>query len=109
MDYVRFANTIEEAITTGNLERAPLLVPVQHVPSEASPKTFLDFDERHTVTMAMEKLSRTQEPNLKELFKVSDHYQNVPFEIIRVNPVPIYPIIFYTYIRASVFEIIDFT
>lgn len=71
MDYVKFGDVVEEAVATGSLERAPLLVPVQHVPSEASPKTFLNFDERHAATTAMDKLSRVQEPNLKELFKVS--------------------------------------
>lgn len=61
---------VEETVTLGSLERAPRLVPVQHVPSEASPKTFLNFDERHMVTMAIDKLSKIQQPNLGELFKV---------------------------------------
>ncbi|XP_053976671.1 uncharacterized protein LOC128875266 [Hylaeus volcanicus] len=72
VDYVKFGDAVEEAVATGSLERAPLLVPVQHVPSEASPKTFLDFDERHMVTAAMDKLSRVQQPNLEELFKDYD-------------------------------------
>ncbi|XP_076678862.1 uncharacterized protein LOC143374525 [Andrena cerasifolii] len=72
VDYVKFGDVVEEAVATGSLERAPLLVPVQHVPSEASPKTFLNFDERHTATTAMDKLSRVQEPNLRELFKNYD-------------------------------------
>ncbi|XP_076248190.1 uncharacterized protein LOC143188044 [Calliopsis andreniformis] len=72
VDYVKFGAVVEEAVATESLERAPLLVPVQHVPSEASPKTFLNFDERHMVTMAMDKLSRVTEPNLKELFKDYD-------------------------------------
>ncbi|KOX77600.1 hypothetical protein WN51_09264 [Melipona quadrifasciata] len=69
VDYVKFAEVVEEAVTLGSLERAPRLVPVQHVPSEASPKTFLNFDERHMVTMAIDKLSKIQQPNLEELFK----------------------------------------
>ncbi|XP_034184983.2 uncharacterized protein LOC117606539 isoform X1 [Osmia lignaria lignaria] len=72
VDYVRFGEVVEEAVTVGSLERAPLLVPVQHVPPEASPKTFLTFDERHMATVAMDKLSRMQRPNLLELFKDYD-------------------------------------
>ncbi|RLU20681.1 hypothetical protein DMN91_007294 [Ooceraea biroi] len=56
VEYVRFATTVEEAVATGGLERAPLFLPVQHVPSEASSRTFLDFDERKTVEIAMDKL-----------------------------------------------------
>nr|XP_003701096.1 PREDICTED: uncharacterized protein LOC100876752 [Megachile rotundata]XP_012135529.1 PREDICTED: uncharacterized protein LOC100876752 [Megachile rotundata]XP_012135530.1 PREDICTED: uncharacterized protein LOC100876752 [Megachile rotundata] len=72
VDYVKFGETIEEAVSFGSLERAPLLVPMQHVPSEASPKTFLTFDERHMATTAMDKLSRVKQPNLSELFKDCD-------------------------------------
>ncbi|XP_003693091.1 uncharacterized protein LOC100867927 [Apis florea] len=72
VDYVRFGETVEEAVATGSLERAPLLVPVQHVPSEASPKTFLNFEERHMATVAIDKLSRLHQPNLEELFKNFD-------------------------------------
>ncbi|XP_076647707.1 uncharacterized protein LOC143356146, partial [Halictus rubicundus] len=72
VDYAKFGDAVEEAVATGSLERAPLLVPVQHVPSEASPKTFLNFEERHMVTTAIIKLSIIQEPNLEELFKDFD-------------------------------------
>ncbi|XP_026669887.1 uncharacterized protein LOC108625584 [Ceratina calcarata] len=72
VDYVKFGELIEEAVAMGSLERAPLLVPVQHVPSEASPKTFLNFDERHLATTAVQKLSGAQQPNLEELFKDYD-------------------------------------
>lgn len=72
VDYVKFGDAIEEAVATGSLERAPLLVPVQHVPSEASPKTFLNFEERHMATAAISKLAIMQEPNLEELFKDFD-------------------------------------
>ena len=72
VDYVKFGEVVEEAVAMGSLERAPLLVPVQHVPSEASPKTFLNFDERHMATTAVDKLSRMQQPNLEELFRGYD-------------------------------------
>lgn len=77
IDYVKFGETVEEAVTTGSLERAPLLVPVQHVPSEASPKTFLNFEERHMATVAIDKLSRLHQPNLEELFKVCNYTNTI--------------------------------
>ncbi|KZC06769.1 hypothetical protein WN55_07542 [Dufourea novaeangliae] len=72
VDYVKFGDAVEEAVATGGLEREPLLTPVQHVPPEASPKTFLNFDERRMVTIAMDKLSTIQQPNLEELFQDYD-------------------------------------
>ncbi|CAK9796667.1 hypothetical protein ANTQUA_LOCUS837 [Anthophora quadrimaculata] len=72
VNYVKFGELVEEAVAMGSLERAPLLVPVQHVPPEATPKTFLNFDERHMVTTAVDKLSRVVQPNLEELFKDYD-------------------------------------
>ncbi|XP_017798938.1 PREDICTED: uncharacterized protein LOC108579823 [Habropoda laboriosa] len=72
VNYVKFGEVVEEAVAMGSLERAPLLVPVQHVPPEATPKTFLNFDERHMVTTAVDKLSRVLQPNLEELFKDYD-------------------------------------
>lgn len=71
IEYVKFAKVVEEAVATGGLEKVPLLVPLQHVPSEASDKNFLNFDERQTVAIAMDKLSTVSSPNLDELFKVS--------------------------------------
>ncbi|XP_078046729.1 uncharacterized protein LOC144475059 [Augochlora pura] len=72
VDYVKFGDAVEEAVAMGSLERAPLLVPVQHIPSEASRKTFLNFEERHMVTTAVNKLSMMKEPNLEELFRDFD-------------------------------------
>lgn len=68
---MKFAKIVEEAVATGGLEKVPLLVPSQHVPSEASDKTFLNFDERQTVAIAIDKLCKVPSPNLEELFKVS--------------------------------------
>ncbi|XP_043281125.1 uncharacterized protein [Venturia canescens] len=68
VEYVRFATAVEEALATSGLERAPLLVPLQHVPSEACERTFLNYDERQIVAKAMDKLVRVQQPNLEELF-----------------------------------------
>jgi hypothetical protein len=61
---------VEEAVTTSDLEKVPLFTPVQHVPSEAVTRNFLDFDERRMVEIAMDKLCDIQSPNLEELFKV---------------------------------------
>ncbi|XP_070165049.1 uncharacterized protein [Polyergus mexicanus] len=72
IEYVKFAKIVEEAVTIGGLEKVPLLVPLQHVPSEASDKTFLNFDERQTVAIAVDKLCKVPSPNLEELFKDYD-------------------------------------
>ncbi|KAF7382800.1 hypothetical protein HZH66_013202 [Vespula vulgaris] len=68
VDYARFAECVEEAVTIGSLERAPLLVPIQHIPSEASSRTFLNFEERHILSQVMDKLCVVRQPNLEELF-----------------------------------------
>lgn len=68
---MKFVKIVEEAITTGGLEKAPLMVPVQHVPSEASSRTFLNFEERQLAVVAMDKLCQVQKPNLEEIFQVS--------------------------------------
>ncbi|KAK2582407.1 hypothetical protein KPH14_004725 [Odynerus spinipes] len=68
IDYARFAECVEEAVTMGSLERAPLVVPLQHVPSEASSRTFLNFEERHVLAQAIDKLCVVRQPNLEELF-----------------------------------------
>lgn len=57
-------------MTIGSLEKFPLLVPVQHVPSDASSKTFLNYEERQTMVQAMDKLVRVRDHNLEDLFKV---------------------------------------
>ena len=62
---------MEEAVATGYLEKVPLVVPFQHVPSEANSRTFLNFDERQKVDIAMDKLCKVRSPNLEEVFKVS--------------------------------------
>ncbi|XP_050463997.1 uncharacterized protein LOC126858035 [Cataglyphis hispanica] len=72
IEYVKFAKIVEEAVATGGLEKVPLLVPLQHVPSEASDKTFLNFDERQTVAIAIDKLCKVPSPNLEEIFKDYD-------------------------------------
>ncbi|XP_015123214.1 uncharacterized protein LOC107045443 [Diachasma alloeum] len=72
VDYERFGNAVEEAVTIRALEKSPLLVPVQHVPSYASPKTFLNFEERQTIVQAMDKLVRIRNHNLEQVFKDFD-------------------------------------
>ncbi|XP_024882174.1 uncharacterized protein LOC112461240, partial [Temnothorax curvispinosus] len=72
VEYTKFAAVVEEAVTTGGLEKVPLVVPLQHVPSEASGRTFLNFDERQMVAIAMDKLCQMRNPNLEEIFKDYD-------------------------------------
>jgi len=62
---------VEEALTIDQLNRAPLLTPLQHVPPNESNKFFLTFEERATVRHALDKLSAKEQLNLEEVFKVS--------------------------------------
>lgn len=72
IEYTKFAATVEEAVVVGALEKSPLLVPLQHIPSEANSRAFLNFEERQAVTIAMDKLCKIQSPNLEELLKDYD-------------------------------------
>ncbi|XP_063987045.1 uncharacterized protein LOC135167617 [Diachasmimorpha longicaudata] len=72
VEYERFGNVVEEAVTTPALEKSPLLVPVQYVPSFASSKRFLNFEERQTIVETMEKLARVRNHNLEDVFKDFD-------------------------------------
>lgn len=72
VDYRRFCNTIDEAFTQIQLERAPLIVPLQHYPHDDSDHNFLNFEERTIVSAALQKLSRHTNANLLELFQDYD-------------------------------------
>ncbi|XP_018359818.1 PREDICTED: uncharacterized protein LOC108759052 isoform X1 [Trachymyrmex cornetzi] len=72
IEYTKFAAIVEEAVATRCLEKVPLVVPLQHVPSEADSRTFLNFDERQKVAIAMDKLCQVRSPNLEEIFKDYD-------------------------------------
>lgn len=72
VDYRRFSDVVEEAFTQQSLERAPLIVPLQHIPTRDCDKNFLNFDERIVVSNAMAKLSKKPESelNLLSVFQV---------------------------------------
>ncbi|XP_050306314.1 uncharacterized protein LOC126743325 [Anthonomus grandis grandis] len=74
IDYQRFANVVEEAFTQSCLERAPLIVPIQHVPTKDCEKNFLNFDERLVLGVAMQKLSKKPDlqMNLSSVLKDFD-------------------------------------
>ncbi|GLV45240.1 chaoptin [Carabus blaptoides fortunei] len=74
VEYKRFSDTVEEAFTQKSLERAPLLVPLQHVPTKDCDRNFLNFEERHAASMAIQKLSKQPEfiVNLMDVFKDYD-------------------------------------
>ncbi|XP_018321327.1 uncharacterized protein LOC108734325 [Agrilus planipennis] len=63
VDYKRFCETVEEAFTQACLHRAPLIIPLQHVPAKDCTRNFLNFDERQTVNNALQKLCK--KPDLK--------------------------------------------
>lgn len=72
VDYRRFSDVVEEAFTQPCLERAPLIVPIQHVPTKDCEKNFLNFDERLIVGVAMQKLSKKPDlqMNLSSVLRV---------------------------------------
>lgn len=72
VDYKRFCDTVEEVFHQSNLERAPLIIPLQHIPSYDDSNNFLNFDERKMVSGALNKLARypDQVSNLSSLFEV---------------------------------------
>ncbi|KAL3279478.1 hypothetical protein HHI36_016988 [Cryptolaemus montrouzieri] len=58
IDYRRFSDVIEESFTQSCLERAPLIVPLQHIPTKDCERNFLNFEERRAVAIALEKLAK---------------------------------------------------
>lgn len=74
VDYKRFCDTIEEAFSQKQLEREPLLVPLQHYPSEDDPYNFLNFDERCVVSLLLQTLSKYTDrfSNLSSVFEDFD-------------------------------------
>lgn len=74
VDYTRFCDAVEESFTQKHLERAPLLVPLQHVPTRDCDRNFLNFEERHTVAAAISKLAARPERdlNLMDIFHDQD-------------------------------------
>lgn len=73
VDYKRFSDVIEESFTQACLERAPLVVPMQHIPTQDCERNFLNFDERLCLSIAMQKLSKKPDlqMNLMSVFKVN--------------------------------------
>lgn len=69
VEYKRFCSVIEEAFHQPCLERAPLIVPLQHFPSDSGAQNFLNFEERTIVTQTLQTLSKhsDQTSNLREL------------------------------------------
>lgn len=74
VDYRRFSEVIEESFTQPSLERAPLLIPVEHVPTKDCEKNFLNFDERIIFSVAIKKLSKWPDlqMNLSEVLQDYD-------------------------------------
>lgn len=74
VDYRRFSNAVEEVFTQINLERAPLLIPIQYVPTKDCERNFLNFDQRHILSDALKKLCKQpdMQMNLSEVLKDFD-------------------------------------
>ncbi|XP_063217255.1 uncharacterized protein LOC134528020 [Bacillus rossius redtenbacheri] len=58
VDYARFRDAVEEAVSQCCLHRAPLLVPLQHLPPRDGDHNLLDYEERQAVSRALQKLAR---------------------------------------------------
>lgn len=77
VDYKKFCDTIAEIDYQYNLEKAPLLVPLQHFPSEDGPHNHLNFEERTIVSQTLQKLARSADvvSNLSSPLKDFDRNQ----------------------------------
>uniref|UniRef100_A0A182JYI6 EF-hand domain-containing protein n=1 Tax=Anopheles christyi TaxID=43041 RepID=A0A182JYI6_9DIPT len=78
VDYKRFCDTIAEVDYQPYLEKAPLLVPCSHFPSDEQPVNFLNFNERTILSKVLQKLARHVDivSNLGSLLKDFDR-QNI--------------------------------
>lgn len=74
IDYKIFCKVIEEVSYQENLEKAPLLVPLQHFPSTDCDNCFLNFEERVIVSKALKKLATKPDhiSNLSSIFQDFD-------------------------------------
>lgn len=72
---------IDEVDYQIGMERAPLIVPLQHITSSDGPKNFLNFEERALASLALETLAKypDQVSNLRSLFQVQTYKSAVSF------------------------------
>lgn len=70
VEYKRFCDCVEEAFSQPILERAPLLVPLQHVACHDGGHNFLNFEERQLVSLALENLAARPTEALMDVFQV---------------------------------------
>ncbi|XP_063695467.1 uncharacterized protein LOC134826891 [Culicoides brevitarsis] len=77
VDYIRFCDLIEEVFTQKRLLHNPLIVPLQHLPSNDGVDNNLTNDERAVVSEVLKKLSRYHDTfsNMSELFQNYDKTQ----------------------------------
>ncbi|XP_045460656.1 uncharacterized protein LOC123671052 [Harmonia axyridis] len=73
IDYRKFSEVIEESFTQSCLERAPLIVPLQHVPTKDCEKNFLNFEERREVSIALQKLAKKPDLQMNILCVFQDY------------------------------------
>lgn len=70
IDYARFNGVVDEALTVDELQRAPLITPLQHVPPNETNRNFLNYEERALASRALQKLAHKPHPNLEDIFMV---------------------------------------
>ncbi|XP_011505794.1 PREDICTED: uncharacterized protein LOC105368481 [Ceratosolen solmsi marchali] len=88
IDYSKFSDAVEGAMVKGQLEKSPLVIPIRHVPTKDTTRSFLNFDERQILTRGLNAISAYVDNNLEELFKDFDKSLNTGTvtknELIRV-------------------------
>lgn len=70
VDYKEFCEIINQAFVQTKLEKRPCTVPVQFIPTSDDSLNFLNYEERCTVSRALQKLSRHHDDvsNMKSPF-----------------------------------------
>ncbi|XP_055384980.1 uncharacterized protein LOC129614415 [Condylostylus longicornis] len=74
ISYRRFCDTIEEVFKQNQLEKSPLIIPLQYYPIIESIACNLNLNERNIVSSALQKLSKNANivSNLSEIYKGFD-------------------------------------
>lgn len=82
IDYIRFNSVVDEALTIDELQRAPLVTPLQHVPPNETNRNFMNYEERALAGRALEKLARKPHQNLEDIFAVCSSWYSSNYSTI---------------------------
>ena len=78
VDYKWFCAVINEALAQPQVEKNPLLVPLQFIPTTDSSHNFMNFEERTIASKALQKLAKHSDivSNLSSLFQDYDKHRS---------------------------------